>query len=289
MMAARRTQRAAPGAAGRAQRAIHPKGRSGEKPSAETGQTRLERPMLLRSLKLLEAVAAAGRTLSLSDLVSILGVPKPTIFRLSQRLEQGGYLVREPGKGGFTIGPRLLRLGLDAVRTGATNPERRAILKALVASLGETCNFSILAGSDALYLDRVETGWPLRVQLEPGSRVPLHCTAAGKLLLAYTPQNRRLRLLRSLELVPNTPSTITSIEGLEAECAKILREGYSIDDEEFLVGLIAVAVPVTTISGVVVAAISCHAPRARLSLHEAISRLPEIREAARKLSATLPE
>jgi DNA-binding IclR family transcriptional regulator len=245
--------------------------------------------MLLRTLKLLETVAGAGRSLSLSELVSILEVPKPTIFRLSQRLEQGGYLVREPGKGGFTIGPRLLRLGLDAVRTGSTNPERRAILKALVASLGETCNFTILAGSEVLYLDRVETGWPLRMQLEPGSRVPLHCTAAGKLLLAYMPQARRLRLLRSLELVAKTPSTITSIDGLEIECAKILREGYSIDNEEFLVGLIAVAVPVTTVSGSVVAAISSHAPRARLSLNDAISRLPEMREAARKLGATLPE
>ncbi len=255
----------------------------------DAGAGGTQRPMLLRSLKLLETVAAAGRGLSLSDLASAIEVPKPTVFRLAQRLEQGGYLVREPGRGGFSVGPRLLRLSLDTVRTSGTNAERHAILKALVASLGETCNFTTLAGSDVLYLDRVETRWPLRVHLEPGSRVPLHCTASGKLLLAHMPPARRRSLLASLELTAETPSTITSIAGLEEECARILRDGYSMDDEEFLLGLIAVAVPVRSPSGAVVAAIACHAPSARLSLTGAVRRLPELQEAARRIGATLPE
>lgn len=225
----------------------------------------------------------------MSDLATILEVPKPTVFRLTQRLEEGGYLAREPGKGGFAIGPRLLRLGLDAVRTGGANAERRAILKGLVTLLGETCNFTTLAGADVLYLDRVETRWPLRVHLEPGSRVPLHCTASGKLFLAHMPADRRKRLLESLELTAETPSTITDIERLEEECGKIVRQGYSVDDEEFLLGLVAVAVPVTSASGSVVAAVACHAPSVRFSLQAAIQSLPELREAARRLGATLPE
>src|SRR5688572_26053465 len=99
----------------------------------DAGAGGTQRPMLLRSLKLLETVAAAGRGLSLSDLASAIEVPKPTVFRLAHRLEQGGYLVREPGRGGFTVGPRLLRLSLDTVRTSGTNAERHAIMKALVA------------------------------------------------------------------------------------------------------------------------------------------------------------
>jgi len=258
-----------------------------ERDDAHTGGA--QRPMLLRSLKLLETVAGAGRGLSLTDLAATIEVPKPTVFRLAQRLEQGGYLVREPGRGGFTVGPRLLRLALDTVRTSGTNAERHAIMKGLVASLGETCNFTTLAGSDVLYLDRVETRWPLRVHLEPGSRVPLHSTASGKLFLAHMPPDRRRRMLASLELTAETPSTITSIARLEEECARILREGYAKDDEEFLLGLIAVAVPVRSPSGAVVAAIACHAPSARLSLAAAVRRLPELQEAARRIGATLPE
>lgn len=262
---------------------------SSEKAHSRKAGTRLGRPMLLRSLKLLETVAAAGRSLSLGDLASILDVPKPTVFRLCQRLEQGGYLTREPGKGGFTIGPRLLRLGLDTVRTSGTNPERRAILKALVAVLGETVNFTTLAGSEVLYLDRVETRWPLRVHLEPGSRVPLHCTASGKLFLAHMPADKRRRLLESLDLTAETPSTLTSIESLEQECARILRDGHSEDHEEFLLGLIALAVPVLNGSGAVVAAIACHAPSARFTLRDAMACLPAMRDAAKKLGATMPE
>jgi DNA-binding IclR family transcriptional regulator len=249
-----------------------------------------ERPMLLRSLKLLETVASAGRGLSLAQLAASLNVPKPTVFRLAHRLEQNGYLIKEPGKGGFSVGPRLMRLGLDAVRTSGSNAERRAILTALVASLGETCNFTTLAGSEVLYLDRVETRWPLRLHLEPGSRVPLHCTASGKLFLAHLPPDRRARLLTSIPLTAETPATITHVGRLEEECAQILRQGYSTDNEEFLLGLIAVATPVFVPSaGGMVAAIACHAPCARMSLKDAVARLPEMREAARKLAATFPE
>jgi DNA-binding IclR family transcriptional regulator len=249
----------------------------------------LERPMLLRSLKLLETVASAGRGLSLAQLATMLNVPKPTVFRLANRLEQSGYLIREPGKGGFAVGPRLMRLGLAAVRTSGSNAERHAILTALVTALGETCNFTTLAGGEVLYLDRVETRWPLRVHLEPGSRVPLHSTASGKLFLAHLPADRRRRLLESVPLTADTPSTLTSVERLEEECAAILRRGYSTDNEEFLLGLIAVAVPVLAPSGTMVAAIACHAPCARMPLRDAIARLPEIYEAARRIGATFPE
>jgi DNA-binding IclR family transcriptional regulator len=245
--------------------------------------------MLIRSLKLLETIAAAGRSLSLSDLASRLAVPKPTVFRLAQRLEQGGYLERELGKGSFTVGPRLLRLGFDALRTGGTNAERRAILTALVTLLGETCMLTALAVSEVVQLDRVETRRPLRVHLEPGARVPLHCTASGKLFLAHMPAARRRRLLESLELTPETPATLTSVEQIEEECAKILQEGYSTDNEEFLRGLITFAVPVADASGAVLAALACHAPSARLPLIDALTHLPELREAARKIAATLPE
>jgi DNA-binding IclR family transcriptional regulator len=159
----------------------------------------------------------------------------------------------------------------------------------LVASLGETCNFTTMSGTEVLYLDRVETRWPLRLHLEPGSRVPLHSTASGKLFLANLPPDRRRRLLETLPLTTDTPSTITSIVRLEEECATILRRGYSTDNEEFLLGLIAVAVPVTTPSGGMVAAIACHAPCARMPLRDAVARLPEMREAARKIGATFSD
>lgn len=241
---------------------------------------------LFRALRLLHAVADAERPLSIADLVAILAIPKPTVHRMCQRLEAEGYLEREPGARQLTVGPRLVALSLGTLRA-SRGGARRAILEELVQELQETCNLTVLAGQEVLYLDRVESGWPLRVHLEPGSRVPLYCTASGKLFLALTPAAQRRRLLDGFTLTPLTPATITDRAALEAELAAIARRGYSIDNEEFLQGLIAVAVPVRDQSGVMVAAIACHVPTARLSIESLLSHLPKLQEAARRIGLLL--
>lgn len=240
-----------------------------------------------RALELLETIARAGRALALPELSALLDLPKPTVHRLCHKLEGEGYLTREPGGRRYTVGRRLLRLGLDVMRTGATF-ERRAILEKLVNEIGETCNFTALAGHEVVYLDRVEARWPLRLHLEPGSRVPLHCTASGKLFLATLPAERRDRLLEALDLSAHTPTTLTTRAALDPELAAIRAQGYSLDREEFLLGLVAIAVPVIDAQGTPLAAIACHAPSARFSLDKAMSHLVLLQEAAQRMAATLP-
>jgi DNA-binding IclR family transcriptional regulator len=242
---------------------------------------------LFRALDLLETIARSGRSLALPDLEATLDLPKPTVHRLCQRLENEGYLMREPGGRRYTVGRRLLRLGFDVMRAGATF-DRHAILESLVNQIGETCNFTALAGHEVVYLDRVEARWPLRLHLEPGSRVPLHCTASGKLFLSAMPVARRRRLLEALDLSALTPNTLTKRHDFETEFAAIRQQGYSLDREEFLLGLIAIAVPVIDRKGVTLAAIACHAPSARLSLDQAKGHLPLLQDAARRMAATLP-
>lgn len=241
-----------------------------------------------RALELLETIARSGRALALPEMAALLDLPKPTVHRLCQKLEGEGYLTREPGGRRYTVGRRLLRLGLDVMRSGATF-DRRAILEKLVNEIGETCNFTGLAGHEVLYLDRVEARWPLRLHLEPGSRVPLHCTASGKLFLSTLPTERRDKLLDALDLSAYTPTTLTSRAALEQEFAAIRAQGYSLDREEFLLGLVAIAVPVVDAHGTTLAAIACHAPSARFSLEKAIVHLPLLQEAAKRMAATLPE
>jgi DNA-binding IclR family transcriptional regulator len=239
-----------------------------------------------RGLDLIDAVAAAGRALTIAELCGMLDLPKPTVHRLCQRLSAGGYLAREPGGHHYTVGPRLLRLALNVQRGGA-GPERRAILQSVVDAVGETCNFTALAGDEVIYLDRVEARWPLRLHLEPGSRVPMHCTASGKLLLAFLPEAHRARILKNLDLSPFTPNTIVEPSAFDAELTAIAEQGYSLDREEFLLGLTAIAVPVRDSNGVVVAAIACHAPSVRFSLARAVECLATFRQAAARMAETL--
>jgi len=239
-------------------------------------------------LRILGLVAASDRPLSVSDIADALLLPRPTTHRLCGRLEDLGFLAHEPGLRHLVVGPKLLALGLNAVLRDDRRGERRALLASLVAEVGETCNLTILSGHEVLYLDRVESHWPLRLHLEPGSRVPLHCTASGKLLLAHLPASRRARLLDAIELAPVTPNTFTSKEELAGELETIRARGYSIDAEEFLLGMNAIAVPVRGAKGETVAGIACHAPAARMSVEAAIGHLPVLQATASRMAATLP-
>jgi DNA-binding IclR family transcriptional regulator len=244
--------------------------------------------VLDRAFSILELVAASGRPLTALEISEIQGIPKPTVHRLCAKLADQGYLAREPTGRHFRGGPKLVAMSFNALRHDGTRGERHAILEALVEEVGETCNFTMLAGSAVLYLDRVEARWPLRLQLEPGSRVPLHCTASGKLFLASLPPERLDRMLAVLKLARHTSHTITTRAALEEELSRIAVRGYSLDNQEFLLGLIAIAVPVKDADNRTVAAVACHAPSARLSLEQALAHLPHLRIAAARLAATLP-
>jgi DNA-binding IclR family transcriptional regulator len=163
--------------------------------------------------------------------------------------------------------------------------ERHRILDSLVDEIGETCNCTMLDGDEVIYLDRVETAWPLRVNLQSGSRVPLHCSASGKLFLAHMRREARQRLLAAAPLPRYTPNTLCDVAALEQELRTIKKEGASFDREEFLLGIVCMAVPI--LHGTrAIAAVALHAPVARLSIEGARAWLPRMQEAARALAGT---
>ena len=243
-------------------------------------------PPLLRAFALLEHVAAADGPVALQDLTVEAGLPKPTVYRMLATLEAAGLVTREPDGRRITAGPRLMRFALDVQLSAAVRAPRHAILKRLADELGETVNLTMLDGSEVVYLDRVETAWPLRMTLTPGSHVPLHCTASGKLLLALLPAARRRRLVSELPLTRFTAQTITDARKLEAELSAIRRTGRATDNEEYLAGLVCVAVPVAAADGRTVACVAVHAPVARMRLDRALAHVPALQRAADALGAT---
>ncbi len=241
----------------------------------------------LRALTLLERVAGAERSTSLDELVKATGLSKPTAFRLLALLERAGLLLRDPAaEKRYTTGPRLHALALDVLRNSPARAERHAILQHLVEEIGETCNVSLLDGPEVVYMDRVETSWPLRLHLQTGSRVPLHCTSSGKLFLSQMPPARREKLLGRGPLARFTERTITDRAALDAELARISADGVSADNEEFLAGIVCLAVPVCDGAGEMFAAVALQAPVARLTLADCRRHLPALRSAATALAQT---
>ncbi len=195
--------------------------------------------------------------------------------------------MREPGSRGWRPSPRLASFARDVLLGEPAQAGRHAILAGLVARIGETCNLTMPDHGRVVYLDRVESAWPLRLHLAPGSHVPIHCTASGKLFLATMPRARRAALLRASPLERRAPGTIVDPALFERELERLRAQDLGIDNQEFIAGLIAIAVPVRDRRGRVVAAIAVHAPEARMSLAAAMGHVPALREAAKAIGTTL--
>ena len=246
----------------------------------------LENSSTLKALSVLEALVRASSPVTLTELMQATGLPKPSLHRTLALFEDAGYVQRDPGGRAYAVGPRLASLGLEILTHDSVATLRRAILSQLVADVGETCNLAMLRKAEVVYLDRVEAPWPLRLHLPVGSSVPPHCSASGKLLLASMPSAERDALVAELPLPRFTEHTITDRALLGREIDRIVAAGYSVDDEEFVLGVACVAVPVRLTDGQVVAAVAVHAATARLPLQRALELVPRLQQAANRIGAT---
>jgi DNA-binding IclR family transcriptional regulator len=239
----------------------------------------------MRLFALLEFIATKDAPFTLQSLVNETGLPKPTVHRMLQQFESAGILQRD-GKGRhYSTGQRLLRLAENLLLNSTAHAARHKVLRQLVDAVGESCNLTALSGGEVLYLDRVETAAPLRFYLHPGSRVPAHCSATGKLFLVQMKPAQRRILLAAGPLERFTHRTLTDLDALEQELQRVGKQGYAVDDEEFLPGLVCVGVLVPVLAGGVSnMAIALQAPLVRLPLERALGFLPVLQKAARAIA-----
>jgi IclR family acetate operon transcriptional repressor len=242
-------------------------------------------PTILRGLIMLEQVARAQRPISATEIIEQMNLPKPSVNRILSQLEEEGFLQREPVKKRYLPGPRSSKFVLSIMSNDALGAPRHAILQALSDEIGETCNCTMLDGDRAVYFDRVEANWPIRIQLPIGSRLPLHCTASGKLFLAYMKPRLRQRLISVTPLKRNTNRSITDPELLLAELKTIKSDGVGVDNEELMDGMVAIAVPVFNTSNEICFTLAVHAPKVRKSLDELRQYLPSLRSAAASMAS----
>ncbi len=239
----------------------------------------------MRLLALLEVIAEKDTFFTLQGLVEETGLPKPTLHRMLQQLEAAGMLQRDGDSRHYGTGVRLRRLAETLLMNNTVHGARHGVLSRLVEEIGESCNITALSGNEVLYLDRVETSAPLRFYLHPGSRVPVHASASGKLFLAQMPPAQRKRLLAHVTLERFTPNTRADVEALEHEIERVRRDGYAFDDEEFLPGLICIAVLVPGTKGRSNLGIAVQAPTMRLTPERALEFLPALQRAAEAIAA----
>lgn len=246
-------------------------------------------PTNLRLLMVLEELCRAGVPITPTDVNATLKLPKPTVHRLFHTLESEGFVQRDIDGRSFSPGARLRRLSMDALSSLRIRTARLAVLTALAEAVGETCNIAIPEREAMTYLDRVETKWPLRIQLPVGTMVPFHCTASGKMYLSTFRAPHLRTYLSATKLSAATQATITDPAKLSDELAVIAERGYATDNEEFMEGMVAVAVAVRDTHDRLLATLSIHAPTQRVSLDALVGHVPLITKSARMLTALLAE
>jgi len=242
-------------------------------------------PTILRGLIVLERVVQAQRPISATDLIEELDLPKPTVNRILQQLEEERLVQREPVNRRYMPGPRAREMALGVMSNRALSAPRHAILQALSEEVGETCNCTMLDGDHTVYFDRVEANWPYRIELPVGSQLPLHCTSSGKLFLAYMKPRMRERLLNPAPLKRFTDRTITDPALLAEELKRIENDGVGVDNEEFMAGMVAVSVPVFNAANEICFTVAVHAPAVRNPLEALRQYVPALRKAAAAMAA----
>jgi IclR family acetate operon transcriptional repressor len=212
-----------------------------------------------RALDVLEGLAAAGGTATLSELAAACGLPLPTLHRLASTLAGRGYL-RQASDRRYCLGSRLVPLGTEA---HALLGERALpVLRGLAELTGESANLAVLTQGSAEYVAQAPGRHTMRTFTEVGNRVALHCTGVGKALLATVSAAQASRLIGTGPLAARTSATITDPAALDAELALIRARGYAVDEGEMEVGVRCVAVGMP---GATPMAVSVSGPSARMS------------------------
>lgn len=243
----------------------------------------------LRTLLILEVIGKADEVMSPTEIAKILELPKQTVHRLCATLVEEGFLIRDrPGKK-LRPARRLRMMAAGTLHASHHYIARHQILEVVASQTHETVNFVMPEEHGMSYKDRVETDWAFRVQLPIGTHVPFHCTASGKCFLASLPKSERERFVQSIPMEKLTENTIATPADLLAELKAIVKQGYAIDNEEFIENMVAIAVPVHDQHGRFIAALATHGPRIRLSVEDAIAKKDFLFAAAKKLTNILTD
>ncbi len=224
--------------------------------------------------------------LGITEISAMTDLNKSTAFGIVATLTANGLLEQDEATGRYRLGLELFRLG-NLVNTST----RRLVLpelEQLVNELEETVNFVRPDGNDVVYLIKKESSHSMRICTKTGQRLPMYCTAVGKAILAYLPEDQRSAIVDSFQFAPYTVNTVADAAALRVQLQQAVSLGYAIEREEFEYGLICVAVPVLDSRGYPVAAISCSGPKTRMTEEKIARCRTSLLSCAKHLASLLP-
>lgn len=265
-------------------RADHPSPAKQASPGVTTREYRI--PNLARACQILRLFASSDDHLSSSAVARRLRMPRTTVLRILHTLAAEMFLQRRGF--GFTASPEL-RTGLRSIADTALRVAAVPVLNELSHVAGETAYLALLAGDKAVVVEACDSAGAPRVGSGTGTPMELHCSAFGKAFLAFGPRACLERVLGDAPLQARTRQTLTTAEALGAECGRIVRQGYALDNEEHEAGVRCLAAPVWASGNVLAAAIGVSASAATFAGQRVSDVAVLVLQAAKELTGTLAQ
>lgn len=240
-----------------------------------------------KAMRLLDCLATARKPLTLQEIAQATGWAKSTIYGLLSTMREHAVVEQSKQDGKYRLGVRLFELGSVVSNLRDIRALARPHLQNVAMQTGESVHIGMLDRGEVLYLDTVDSNMALRVVAEAGMRLPVHCSALGKAMLAYLPEMQIKSILQMRGMPAFTPHTITTQEAMDEELKKIRNEGFSLENGEMRIGMRCVAAPIFDAEGMATYAIGVTGMMRRV-VDDAVTLAQKlVVEAARSITAEL--
>jgi DNA-binding IclR family transcriptional regulator len=240
-----------------------------------------------RSVNILEELANHEEGLGVTELANRLDIHKSSIHRLLSTLVYRGLVKQDPKTDNYKLGLKLFELGSRIFNDLEIREYAKPYLEELVAATDEAVHLVIMDQGEIVYIDKVESSKTIRMNSQIGKRVPVHCSAVGKAMLAYYPKARVDQIIKEQGLAKYTENTITDLKELKEHLTKIKEQGYAIDNVEHELGIRCVAAPIFNYSGKVVSSVSVSGPTIHVTKERVEELAKLVKDTAMKISSQL--
>lgn len=242
---------------------------------------------IVKAANVINLLADKGTPMSLTAMSRELDISKSTLHGIVSTLVEVRFLAQDFETGYYRLGVRLFEIG--SIISNQWNERKIAypIIQQIVAEIGETVHMAVLDDFEVLYINKQESSDSIRIVTDIGVKQPAHCTGLGKALLSGMNRRELQYVARKKGLKKYTDSTITELDALAEEMARIRDRGWAVDEQEYIDGLRCVAVPIYDHSGKIAAALSISGPVSRMRDEKFRQCIASLTKAAADISAQM--
>ena len=242
---------------------------------------------ILRASNILRCLTKGKARIKISEIARQLKLDRSTTYRILLSLEKCGFVEKDKETGEYSLGLLTFEIG-NAYLNRIDFPKlSKPIMTDLALTVQETVHLAVLSGTEIVYVDKVDSPRPLGIMSKIGQRAPLYCTALGKVLLAFQPEDELKRIIHQLKLVPLTSNTIIAKQRLLEELRAIRRQGYALDHREIEEDVECIGAPIRDHRGNAIAALSISGPQRKIGTPQEKHFVAEVVKAAALISSKL--